>query len=264
MKMSFFISILTVVVIFLASCTSRNNDIKNSEKEILQKQGKTIQVSIDGEVQIPDVEGVKLEKACEMVETLGLEHYIEETLTDNNIADSAVVKQYPVAGTMVQKGDTVWLWPNTAIVEMPDLANMPIDQAKETLTNVGLRECGIYEKKSDTVTEGMVISSSPSNGSTIRQGTWVTLYVSSGTTGVGNNTGESNKVVVPMLDGLGRDAIRSKLEEAGLHLGKVRYYYDPYVKAGAVKEQKPRALDRVTKGTYVDVWLTTIFNKDTQ
>ncbi len=98
----------------------------------------------DGElVQVSNLEGVKASKAIELLENLGLEGVVTDTVYKDGAKKMAVINQNPAAGLNVKRGRKVYLVINTdkvAMVMMPDLAEKTsLPQAQSILKRAHLR-----------------------------------------------------------------------------------------------------------------------------
>lgn len=136
---------------------------------------------------------------------------------DDGYSDGEVIKQNPKKGTMVEPGSTIRLTvaavEESKTVTVPSVAGKSYDEAVSLLEDVGLR-VDREEQYSDSVSSGNVISSSPSSGEEVEEGSTVTLVVSKGA--------ETKTVSVPDLSGMTQSAAESVLESMNLTLGSVQ------------------------------------------
>ncbi len=106
------------------------------------------------------------------------------------------------------------LWPSISSgsdVEIPDVQGMTVKQAESTLKNSDLKIKGkVKEEASDDVEEGKVIGTDPEIGESVKEGTEVTLIVSTG----------SEKIKIEDYTGQDFDEVKEKLEEAGIMVVK--------------------------------------------
>lgn len=136
---------------------------------------------------------------------------------DDGYSDGEVIKQNPKKGTMVDPGSTIRLTvaavEESKTVTVPSVAGKSYDEAVSILEDVGLK-VDREEQYSDSVSSGNVISSSPSSGEEVEEGSTVTLVVSKGA--------ETKTVSVPDLSGMTQSAAESVLESMNLTLGSVQ------------------------------------------
>ena len=92
------------------------------------------------------------------------------------------MRQSPAGGTSVAPGSAVDLIVSEgpAPVSVPDVSGMSQGAAEGAIRRAGLELGPVRQENSDTVAAGMVISQSPSGGSSVAPGTAVNLTVSNG------------------------------------------------------------------------------------
>ena len=126
-------------------------------------------------------------------------------------------------------------------VTMPDVTGMNVEDAKSTLTSLGILTDITYEE-SDSVAEGVVISTDVSVGATIDKGSKVTLKASAGTQGV----------EVPNVVGATFDEGNSQLVSKGFLVNRTEGYSDT-VEAGRILSQTPAEGNKAPKGSVITV-----------
>ncbi|CCI81935.1 Stk1 family PASTA domain-containing Ser/Thr kinase [Lactobacillus hominis] len=90
-------------------------------------------------------------------------------------------------------------------VNVPNVANLTESQAKDSILASGLKIGKVTRKNSSTVKKGYLIFSSPSAGSTVKNGDKINLIVSKG----------PKMVSVPDVSGMRYSSARNKLEKLG-------------------------------------------------
>ncbi|MFV0250102.1 MAG: Stk1 family PASTA domain-containing Ser/Thr kinase [Bacilli bacterium] len=88
-------------------------------------------------------------------------------------------------------------------VEIPDVSNMSVEDAEITLEKLGfIISTDTQQIYSETIEEGSVISTSPSNGKFVKKGSIITLKVSVGTEGISleNYVGKDYNIVLEQLE----------------------------------------------------------------
>ena len=155
-----------------------------------------------------------------------------------------MTRQTPIAGTKLRKGETVDIWVSKG-AQPVSLANFKGWTAKQVQawlkqnSLTGLQNFG----KSGSVAAGKVFKQDPAAGTPVGSGDTVSYWVSSG------------KPLVPVPD-LGNDTqsdAQSALAAVGLALGTVTTETSTTVPAGQIVSQQPLAGTKVTKGSTVDV-----------
>jgi serine/threonine-protein kinase len=118
--------------------------------------------------------------------------------------------------------------------------------ARSSLAAVGLN-ANVVDKASNTVTKGVVISTSPASGARTAQGNPVTLYVSSG----------PSNVPVPSVLGFTPSAASSALVNVGLVVGIESQDPSSSYPAGTVFATNPGAGTQVPPGSTVNLGIST-------
>ena len=131
--------------------------------------------------------------------------------------------------------------PTVEYTTMPDVKGINIEDAKKSLTALGLKVEIAYEE-SDTVDEGVVMNTNISAKTELQVGSTVTLTVSSGTKGV----------EVPEVSGYTFDEANSRLVNLGFLVNKVEAYSDT-IEAGIVVSQMPLSGNKAPKGSVITI-----------
>ena len=104
------------------------------------------------------------------------------------------------------------LWPKICDkpdIEIPDVQGMTVKQARSTLEDKGFEVVGKTKKEaSDEVEEDKVIGTDPEIGETLKEGSEITLIVSTG----------SEKIEIEDYTGENYEKVKEKLEEAGINV----------------------------------------------
>ncbi|WZH38118.1 MAG: Stk1 family PASTA domain-containing Ser/Thr kinase [Microbacterium enclense] len=111
----------------------------------------------------------------------------------------------------------------TAGRAVPNLVDMSYDRAVETLQEQDLVAKRVDEP-SEKIAAGNVTRTTPAAETSVAEGQEVVLYVSTG----------PDLAQVPELEGMGEEAARNSLQQAGLSVGSIRRQNDPALAAGTV------------------------------
>lgn len=208
-------------------------------------KGSTVTVTFSGGsamVSVPDVSGKTQDQARTTLENAGLTVGNATTEDHATVPKDAVIRTDPVSGTSVQRGSTVSLVLSTGQTEVPDLTGMTQEEARSALSEAGLTVGNVTQEESSTVEEGRVISHTPNKGGQVRQGSEVSIVISSG----------SSKVTVPDVTGMSQEEATKALQDKGLQVSP-----DPErspsdsVESGKVISSNPAAGTEVDKNSTV-------------
>ncbi len=157
------------------------------------------------EVAIVDVAGKAQEEAKATLEALKFQVSFVDG-ADATKAAGIVIGQNPAGGTKADEGSVVTLTINRAEagVDVPSVTNLKADEAKATLQAAGFT-VETAEQRSDTVSEGFVLSQNPAARSQQPKGSTVTITVSTG----------KDLPAVPDVTGLTQAEAVNQLSEAG-------------------------------------------------
>jgi eukaryotic-like serine/threonine-protein kinase len=162
----------------------------------------------------------------------------------STVSVGAVISTSPSAGSVVQRGARVTLVVSTgpASVGVPDVRDLTSAQAEHKLEQAGFKP-SVQSRSSASVPRGRVISTEPSQGVSLSQGSPVTVFVSSGPT----------QVDVPEVTGQSEAEARATLRAAGLSAGTVAKREVEGQAAGTVLSQSPAAGTPVRAGEAVSL-----------
>lgn len=146
-------------------------------------KGTTVRLSVSAgapKVAVPNVVGANVDDARDRLTTAGFAVDVRPQ-ADDNVPANEVIAQNPPGGTEAPKGSTVTLTVSSgrAQVAVPDVVGMDATDAANELGQAGFR-VRTQRAPSDTVDEGLVISSDPAPGQLAEKGSTVTIVVSSG------------------------------------------------------------------------------------
>lgn len=131
---------------------------------------------------VPNVVGQDQVEASSILESAGFKVSVKQSYSDS-VEQGKVIIQSPSGSTTVSPGSTVTITVSqgkeTKMVTVPNVVGMNSSDAQNTLTSLGLNY-SIVETKDTNVEKGKVISTSPSAGQQVEEGTSVKLYVSAG------------------------------------------------------------------------------------
>ena len=174
---------------------------------------------LGGGVEVPDVVGQQVEDARATVEDAGFDTEVRRR-ADPDAPTGEVFEQDPGGGEEADEGATVTLFVSTgpAETQVPDVLGISEVDARQELRAADLRVGRVTKEASTEVEDGLVISSDPSEGTTVDEDSEVDLVISSGaaTVTVPDVIGSSEDEAIAALDaeGLAADSITAPSDEA--------------------------------------------------
>ncbi|GAB2494850.1 Stk1 family PASTA domain-containing Ser/Thr kinase [Nocardiopsis aegyptia] len=165
-------------------------------------------------VEMPDLEGQNIANALADLEDLGFdpETLAEEPVDAEGVPPGEVISTDPAAGAEADREEGVTLTISRGI-EVPAVTGQELEEAQRTLEELGLTVT-VTEEESEDVDEGVVITQSPDNGSTVGAGGAVELTVSTGPPGID----------IPDVTGKRVGEAKDLLEDAGFKVKVERIF----------------------------------------
>ena len=135
---------------------------------------------------------------------------------NSSVPQGVVYKQDPLAGSSVQKGDTITYWVSSGKPQasVPDLSTLTQAEAQAALTSAGLVLGTVSPQTSTSVPSGQVISQTPLAGTQVDKGSQVSIVVSSGTPSASPSPTASG-VAVPNVYGMDSTTANDTLAALG-------------------------------------------------
>jgi len=146
-------------------------------------------------------------------------------------------------GTVIYGIRFIQDWMNVPLVEVPNVVGMSLSEAEDTLRKERLSSLVIAEKHDDEAPVGFILSQEPEAGETVKEGREIKLVMSMG----------PEMVAVPDLVGKTFRQADLTLKGDGLDFGSLVYQHSDDFEEGEIISQSPRAGNKVSKGTLVDL-----------
>ncbi|MGW7667155.1 Stk1 family PASTA domain-containing Ser/Thr kinase [Streptomyces sp. NPDC054775] len=193
-------------------------------------------------VEVPDLRGVRLEKAQEQLTQHGLVAGMVTGAFSEDVPKGFVIGTDPEAGTERHGGSAIALNVSKGSpVEVPDVTGSSVDDATAQLRDAGL-EVKIADTRIMSAFEaGQVAEQSPGADKEVGEGDTVTLTISKG----------REQVEVPDVVGDGVDDARRALEEAGFQVEEDRGLLGLF--GETVKSQSVEGGDKAPKGSTITI-----------
>lgn len=201
-------------------------------------------VSGEDGVVVPPLNGLRTDQARKLLEAKGLMLMVTEQREDPKVAAGLVASQVPMEGSKVKPGAEVKVVVSkgSSQVDVPNLSNLSLAAATQTLTAAGFKVGAVTRQPSDKVDKDNVISSTPAGATQATRGSAVALVLSSGPAGV----------EVPKVTFKGVWQAKKLLSEAGFKV-KVTFTYNEDQRPGVVLSQKPEAGQLAPKDSEVEL-----------
>ena len=197
---------------------------------------------------LPNVTGQPVAVATATLRADGLNvNQVQQVSTDT---PGTVISTDPSPDALVKKGDTVTLKvaekaPPVQVTVPEGLTNTTQANATAILQSAGLTATVV--NKTSSAQKGTVLSTDPTSGTKVNQGSSVTLVVSSGPA----------NAIVPSVVGLTQAVAGQTLANAGLTVGNVTSVASTQYPAGQVVQSNPGTGASVPPGTAVDIAVST-------
>ncbi len=215
---------------------------------------------------VPTLSGLDYDAAKILAENEGLKVIVNDTMCVDNAEPGSVVDHYPIAGSKVKAGRTIYLSINSMtplMVVMPKVTDVSLRQATQMLENKGLK-VGAIEYKPDFannyVFEQRFKSKQIEPGTKIPKGSLIDLLV-------GQNAGngfnlyvdDNGLISIPSLIGLSWSSVRDSLIRHGLNVNPI---FNASIKTqedtmkARVQRQSPEFVEggKMSPSEIIDVW----------
>ena len=210
-------------------------------------------------VEVPMVLNLDQSQAVNELERRGLKANIAKTEESDEYEIGKVMSQDPEQNSKVDRGTVI----NLVIsggreVEVPDLRNMTLSQADETLKAIGLRLGRTNPQTSDSVDKDLIISQTPKSTSKLQAGSEVDVTVSTG------SDQRVNTIEVPNLTGKTEEDAKAIIKQYGLSLRDVKYQNSTSVEKGLVISQSIANGTQVASNSKIDLTISLGPEEDNQ
>jgi beta-lactam-binding protein with PASTA domain len=194
-----------------------------------------------GEVTVPNLIGMELGDAREILKQNHLELRIIKQIFSSKHTMNHVVSQKPLSGQVKRAGSVIEivLSKGPELVRVPDLFGKTQQEAELILGEIGLKLGGILTEIDDSQPQGIVIKQSPEADTLIERDASVSITVNS----------PSGLVQVPNFIGHPLADVQAELNSLGFSFNKATSTSNSIYPAGTIVDQRPSPNERVPKGT---------------
>jgi serine/threonine-protein kinase len=199
-------------------------------------------------IQVPKLTGLKKDAAQNAITDAGLTVGVVTSENSDSVSKGTVISSDPSEGTDAAKNDTVNLVisKGKAVkkVDVPDVTNQPFGTAQQTLQSANFK---VVRKtaSSESVPKDTVISTDPSAGTSVSEGSQITVVVSSGT----------SNVTVPDVTNSSQRAACNTIRSMGLKCAVQQAPPDGNTAPGLVFKTDPPAGSTVSPGDTVTIYI---------
>lgn len=206
----------------------------------------------------PDFAGLTIEQSLELADDKNVRIEIIDSVFDAPGKRGTIVDQTPPPDFLIKENRTIFLTLKAFTpkrVEMPDLRNISLVQAKSEIETYGLLISKLEYKSSkfeNLVIDQMVENERVLPGTVIDVGTEITLVI--------GKTDKNTKTAVPDLKGLTKNEATLLAAENALNIGTV--IFDASVTTSLdsitakVWKHSPYKNKELSLGSEIDIWLT--------
>ena len=208
-------------------------------------------VGYNNEHYLPDVRGEYLEKAIYQLRSLRFNTTPILIPYSESHTPGTVIKMFPRAFTKVKEGRTIDLTiaGKDEDIEIPDISNLSLRNAKLTLTKLGLGIDTIIYEYDNVISDGYISFQLPRKGQTVKSSTNMTLGVSRGA--------PPDYYIIPDIVNYSLTRARKYIVNEGLRVGKITYEFQPDLVPNTVIEQNMTAGMRVSFPASINLLIST-------
>lgn len=207
-------------------------------------------INLGGVVKVPNVIGLKSDKAIELLKSINLEPIEAGKRYDKNFPEGTVIYQTPTPNMNVREGRRIYLTISSGeeYLEVPNLIGKTIKEAKILLINAGLRLGSVYYDSTaiDSPPE-IIISQSIPVSSKVKPNSFVSVTLP--------KPQIEDKIIVPSLINVSLKEAEKIILSSNLSIGKIISVYRADLLPNTVVDQFPRPGDPVDEGTEINLWI---------
>ena len=208
-------------------------------------------VGYNNEHYLPDVRGEYLEKATYQLRSLRFNTKPILISYSESHTPGTVIKMFPRAFTKVKEGRTIDLTiaGKDQDIEIPDISNLSLRNAKLTLTKLGLGIDTIIYEYDNVIPDAYISFQLPRKGQTVKSSTNMTLGVSRGA--------PPDYYIIPDIVNYSLTRARKAIINKGLRVGDITFEFQPKLVPNTVIEQNMTAGMRVSFPASINLLIST-------
>lgn len=225
-------------------------------------------VTHGGKVSVPALVGLSVHQAQITAQNVKLNIHLAGNVADPVIEKGKVAQQNPLPGSTLEPGGQViiTLSSGPSRTTLPSLENQTLARAMEQLRKLGLEPGSTSYRSSDTVAEGLVVTTVPPPGSLVAAGSQVAIVLAQAAAPSQpapapaqapalplQDPSGSQMVQVPRVTGVRVQFATSRLRSRGLQQGRITYAKDEDHMEDYVLSQSPAPGTLLRRGQGVDL-----------
>jgi serine/threonine-protein kinase len=198
---------------------------------------------------VPNVVGMNLNNAMDVLRSKELEPVVKDTTFDDRYPRGTIIYQKPNAADVVKEGRRVYLFVSGGepAVPVPLLKGKSLTDARFSLERLGLFLGRIDSITSDNPTD-IIFDQQFAVGTPLKKGDSVGVSLS-----IGNSVGS---ISVPNLIGKSLTEAQQILSDSSLRVGKINYQISFSLLPNTVLDQYPSKGNKLNPGDPVDLFVT--------
>lgn len=198
------------------------------------------------ELKAPNVVGMKVDDAIELLKEKGINLAISDRRFDENTPKDVIISQIPGANLKIKSLGTIEVIVSEGqeIVQVPDLSAMNLRDAQYELEKQGL-QLKVINEYSSSIPQDYVIRQKPAQNMTVAKNSEVEVFISKGP--------DPNKSKVPNLIGKTEIEAKNLITKGGFTVGNINYVSDSTRPSGIVLTQSITAGNEALNLSKIDV-----------
>ena len=199
------------------------------------------------EVYVPDCRGLEEQEAISKLSELNLDTQIVNIPYSASYTLGMVTHMVPNAFTKIKTNRiiTLSIADDKKLVEVPNLENMSVRNAKIKIADSGFVLDTIFYNYSAVINEGLTSKQIPEHGAMLMSGASISIHVSKGH--------PSYYYTIPDLVKLPFKKAKEKISEEGLRVGEITKIYNPNLIPNTVIDQSFPANLKLTAPIRIDL-----------
>ncbi|MDO9513632.1 MAG: PASTA domain-containing protein [Elusimicrobiota bacterium] len=201
----------------------------------------------------PDVTGLNIAEAMDMLQAKGLEAYKEkDSASDETIPAGSVVRQNPVAGSVVRAGRKVRMTLSEGgnLIYVPDICGKAMSEAEILLTRTGLTVGNVTGIYSDETQIDLIITQEPLPGQIVKPAAMIDIVMSKGPASL------MGFLVMPYFVGKSSSDASSYLHEMGFEVAETEEVINNNITPGSIIKQEPAPGDMLSGDSLIKFYIS--------